>query len=703
MIRTLLSQSSAPKGLWTEALLNVSFTYNVIPNSNQNKSPFELLFGNKRDPGDLHVFGSIAYHHIPSELRSKFDLTSKKFVFMGYSDYHKAYRLYDPLESKVIFSRNVRVLDNVFYWKENKNEKSDESDNCNIDCSFDTDSSDVFIDANISSDDGNNQVVGDNVDEQVRRSERENRGVPPDYYQAGLVLKNVVQVPKTYDEALKSEQSSKWNEAMDEEFESILKNDVYEEVLESEVCAKNIVGSRYNFSLKTNKDGEIERYKARLICQGFNQVKDVDYHDVYSPVTNFTTIRLVLTYAAVNNLNVTHLDVKTAFLNGELKENIYVEPPKRHKKAGIIWKLKKSLYGLKQSSRCWSEKLNGILSDCGFNRSLNDRCLYIHPSKCIILVVYIDDILLCTKEDGDIQYVMECLSRDIEVKNLGPVSLFCGLEIKKVKNFYRICQKKYIVDLIKAYDLEDARISQTPLGDFNIDIKSEPFDVESTQKIIGSLQYLSNRTRPDIAASVNVLSSKMHQPTRHVWECAKNILRYLKGTLDVDLSLGHHNSNHLMIYTDADFGQSLCRKSISGILIQYYGSTIGWISKKQRIVSISTAEAEYYAISMGVAEGLWVSRLICDIEKKQPQFHIRSDNQSAIRIFKDGPQRHSKHIDIRREFILENILNNLCNISYIPSDQQISDFLTKPFKQKTKKQLFERVFCFGGDVVNYDS
>ncbi|KAH9511360.1 hypothetical protein DERF_009828 [Dermatophagoides farinae] len=160
----------------------------------------------------------------------------------------------------------------------------------------------------------------------------------------------------------------------------------------------------------------------------------------------------------------------------------------------------------------------------------------------------------------------------------------------------------------------------------------------------------------------------MHEPTKHIWNCAKNIIRYLKGSLNVSLNLGHFNDEHLTVFTDSDFGTTPGRKSISGVLIKYYGSTIGWMSKKQKSVSISTAEAEYYAISLGVAECLWISRLINDIEFKRPCFVIKTDNQSAMKIFKDGPQRHSKHIDIRREYVLDNLNRNECKIVYIPAE-----------------------------------
>ena len=651
--RSLLIGGNVPSKYWSVAVLAAAYLNNRLPSTVTSTIPYELLFRRRSLINHLKVFGSSAYRWIPNNNR-KFDARCEKLMFAGYCQTMKAYRLIDVSTGKQIFDRNVKVIENKPYFEQ-------VVDNTGM---FET--------------------------EEIRER-RLNAGCPPKKLTLNVTVDDE---PKTYKEALKSKFKDEWIRAMCEEMEAMRVNDVYEEVDESEIN-KSVVGSKWVYSTKRDENKKIERFKARLVAKGFTQEQGIDFNETFSPVVNFSTVRTALTLAAWKGYNVVHLDVKSAFLNSGLQEEIYMEPPEGFDSTGKVWKLKKCIYGLKQSPRCWSSLLNKMFVGNGFVRSTNDRCLFVDKKNELWLLVYVDDILVISGTVDGVERVKKVLQDTVEFRNLGEVKKFCGIQVDRSGDRLQISQEQFIDQILEKFRCESCKELTVPLQSFDFG-PSEAMEPRIVRELIGSLQYLASRSRPDIAASVNAISAFMHSPTTEVWKAAKQILAYVKGTKSWKLVLSKFNEDVLVVYTDASHGSGPGRRSISGNLVQIYGSTVHWSSKRQHCVAISTAESEYYAMSNGLADGLWLQRIMEDFDIYPGAVDLRSDSQSAIRISEDGTQTRSKHIDIRKHFILENELFGKVKVSHVAARDQLADMLTKPLKPLTKQVAYRRVLRSGG-------
>ena len=556
-------------------------------------------------------------------------------------------------------------------------------------------------------------IEGENALQQVqpqtpvlRRSGRSNAGVPPvryhNEYEMPLryranVLKRHVTIPKTFAEAMNSTESEYWWEAMVEEWYSF--NDHEIGVIVPREQADTVVGGRWVFELKQDTDHNKDVFKGRYVGKGYSQVEGIDYHETYSPVVNFATIRIALTIAADRKYVIRQFDVKTAFLNAPLDEEIYMEMPEGFRQPGKVLKLKKGVYGLKQSARCWFLHVTGILEKHGFESSKNDSCLFTHPDRELYVLLYVDDLLAMAKHREDIDIIKRILSAEVTLKEIEKVNRFCGIEIEQKKGKIYMSQNSIIDELCHQYGVTNCKdASKTPLQEFKDFSEGKVDQNLPARNLIGSLQYVACRTRPDIAASLNYLSRFMQKPTVALWNATKNLLKYVKATKDVKLCLGPNGNRELHVYTDASHGPPPDRKSITGVVIKLYGSSISWLSKKQKTdVALSSAEAEFYAMSKGVSEGLWTARVVAEFGVTNTKFTLLCDNQSAISMFNNRPSHDAKHIDIRYHFVKDNLLKGLVDVKYIPSKDQIADHLTKALKPAAAKLALEHLVGIKGE------
>jgi hypothetical protein len=360
-----------------------------------------------------------------------------------------------------------------------------------------------------------------------------------------------------------------WQDAMTEEYQSILKNDVWDIVPRPE--GKSVVTSKWIYKIKHAADGSIEKYKARFVARGFSQVEGVDYDETFAPVARYTSIRSIIALAASMGWKLHQMDVKTTFLNGEIEEEVYIEQPEGfviHNEKSHVCRLKKALYGLKQAPRAWYEKMDGFLMSLGFNKSVVDPNLYYHidGNECLILVLYVDDLFLTGSE----RLIVECkqaLTAKFEMKDLGLMHYFLGLEVWQRTDEIFLSQGKYTVEILKKFGMTECKSMPTPMV---MDLKkmsdtdSGEIDPHLYRQLIGSLMYLVN-TRPDICYAVNVLSQFMSQPRQTHWIAAKHVLRYLRGTVGYGLRYASSVDLSLQGYADADWaGSAVDRKSTSG-------------------------------------------------------------------------------------------------------------------------------------------
>lgn len=405
-----------------------------------------------------------------------------------------------------------------------------------------------------------------------------------------------------------------------------------------------IIGSKWVFKLKKDEKGKIIRYKARLVALGYNQEFGMDYHEVFAPVVKQMKLRTLLTIAGRDKLQVRHYDIKNAFLNADLTETIYMRQPKKYEVKGkehYVLKLNKSIYGLKQSANLWNKNISDKLEELGYTQEKTDSCLYIKHNTGITcyVTIYVDDIIMVSDNTEEIIKLEKGLSNMYTLTKLGRIKEYSGIQIETDKEgIYYIHQKKHIYNILKTYGLKDAKGSKIPLnvGYEGLEDNRSLQNNKNFRSLIGSLLYIATSTRPDIKARVAILSKKLNNPTETDWIEAKRIARYLKYTENYKLKLGNNSQKNkgLIGYADANWTESKAdRKSNSGYLFKYYGSTISWACRKQFCVALSSAEAEYIALSDACQEMLWLTKLLQDFQENiQLPVKLYEDNQSCIKL-----------------------------------------------------------------------
>ena len=393
-------------------------------------------------------------------------------------------------------------------------------------------------------------------------------------------------VPKDITEALGN---LKWRKAVKEEIDALKKNETWD--VDTPTNHK-IVGCKWVFTIKLKADGSVERYKARLVAKGFTQTLGIDYEETFAPVAKMNSIRVLFCLAACFDWPLHQLDVKIAFLNGILEEEVFMRLPAGFERGeNKVCKLKKALYGLKQSPRAWFTRFGKVIKNFGYMQSQADHTLFHKRSlsgQISILIVYVDDIIVTGNDHEAISELKKRLAQSFEIKDLGPVKYFLGMEVARSSNGIFVNQRKYVLDLLKETGLENCKPAETPL-DANQKLAlakpEEVTNVGSFQRLVGKLIYLSH-TRPDIAFPVSVLSQFMHSPGQQHFEAAFRIVRYLKGTPGKGLIFKKNSGLQVDLYTDADWAGCINdRRSTSGICTFLGGNLVTWRSKKQSVVA----------------------------------------------------------------------------------------------------------------------
>ena len=499
--RSMLTESGLPKCLWAEAVSTANYVLNRLENSKLKLSPYEAIFKKKPKVNETYEFGCNAYVMIPYERRQKLDDKAIRVKFVGYDENAKGYRFVDE-NLKIIVSREVRFLDTKYPFKNiDEHQKSGEIDvifdhvndenaelfegtiieidsDDEVESQFyDVDNGDAEQEREDDENDEDHENVEDHEDDErevepppihpqpTRRTTRSTANIPPVRYRT-LVAKcdNDMFEPRTYKQALTCSKASEWIEAMKEELKSIEDNGTW--CLVDLPRGREAVGSRWVYKLKRGEAGQIVRYKARLVAQGYSQKFGVDYDEVFAPVARSSTVRLLLSVAGVNGYKVKHYDIKTAFLNGELNEEIYLKQPPGFSIGDKVYRLRKSLYGLKQAARVWNLTLHRSLIKNGFKQCENDKCLYYQHSGGEInyLLVHVDDLLIATSNEKILNAIMCNVKKDFKQKDLGEVKHYLGIDVNKDESgHYTISQSGYIDKIVEAAKLSDAKVSKVPV------------------------------------------------------------------------------------------------------------------------------------------------------------------------------------------------------------------------------------------------
>jgi len=743
--RSMLAESGLHNKYWGEAFATANFLRNRSPSKVlSGRTPFEII--NKRKPNltALRTFGSKCYFK-KNKSKKKLQDRGEKAIFVGYSQKNHGYRLLTE-KDKIEIQRDVnfdethrdlvdippdhqkkkpnpkKKLDLSFKSPESRTQTVTVSDSeSELSDKHDyTSSGEDILDSPESSseqskseseseseseptkDEVSREIFGEPLEQEPRpqRNRRPTQRYSPsrsnhEWVRSGkpsghlnlAKTKTIPEPPSTFEEAISDKL---WEESILDELQSLMDKGTFEFV--KTPSDRKPLPNKWIFKYKTDRHGNITRRKSRLVVKGYAEKFGVDYNEIFASVLKQNSLRLIIALATINEWHIEQLDIKTAFLNGTLREEIYMDLPEGLKdkhQPGTCIKLKKSLYGLKQAPRVWFETLTKVLINMGFEQCKLEPCIFFVKidDDIFLISVFVDDLLAVCRITEYIQSFKEELKKRFEITDLGPASTYLSFEIDRTKTCTFVSQRKYIKTILKKFNMENCKPVNTPmaLGQNLEEPDQVPIDVPYRQAI-GSLLYLALSTRPDITFAVVCLSKYTAEPRKIHWNAIKRIFRYLKGT--IDLALCYQKDQPFLVgYSDANFATDLDRRSISGYIFKLGGAAISWKSKKQELVTLSTMESEFVALNHAAKEAIWIKNLLCElslpvksIESEEPSpVLIYEDNQSCIAA-SENPKYHqrTKHIDIRYHFIRERIQSGDIILEYMPTNEMTADMLTKP-------------------------
>ena len=394
----------------------------------------------------------------------------------------------------------------------------------------------------------------------------------------------------TFQQAISSSDAPQWRAAMAEEMAALTSYNTF--TLVDLPAGKKALPSRWVLTIKRDATGEILRYKARCVAKGFAQVPGVDFTEVYAPTLSQSTLRTLLSFAAAHDYEIEQLDVKTAFLNGDLDEEIYLQPPPGLSTAGKVLRLHRALYGLRQAPRAWHKRLSTALQERGFLPTILDASMYqIAPegNMATFLLVHVDDVVILAPDGLQAKLAKQAIMVPFDARDLGPLQHFCGITFvrDRAARTITVLQSHYIANLVDRFGIAKARSASTPLPPGLKLEKADPGLVDETlpfPELVGALNWLSLSSRPDISFSVSLLARHLKAPAKEHWAAGMHVLRYLKSTSDKGLTLGRKPGGSLQLhaFADADLGGDVSTgKSTTGVVVFFGLGPVSWFSRRQ--------------------------------------------------------------------------------------------------------------------------
>ena len=735
-VRSMLNKAKLPVTFWAEAMQTATHLTNISPTSKLNITPYEIW--NKRKPNIsyLRTFGCKAIFKIAKNTK-KLDKKGLIGIFLGYMDTRGTYKIW--YNNDVIITRDVAFDENKFPYNEliryniisqpTNNELNYDYNNLNVN--------------NINNND-NNQQINQPYEEAIQNNEPINHPIEPEFQPQQVIndthqpttqtveqsteqsstqtvhrqfedisagrttlpkrvskpvnrtnLLHIIE-PTSYNEAINCNEREQWLQAMHEELQSLNKNNTW--TLVDKPKDRRIINCKWVFKIKKDTKGDIMKFKARLVAVGSSQTHGIDYVETFSPVIKWETVKILLTICETPLI---HIDISSAYLHGNLEEEIYMQQPPGFKTDNQVCLLNKSLYGLKQSGRVWNDTLSNSLKKFNMVQSDYDPCLY--TSKTTILLVYVDDILI----GGNSNNLIKHLDNNFKIKNLGIVNQFLNVKFTYHNDKIILNQTNYINELLIKYNMIGCNPTNTPLIKSNDDgAKLTIEKISLYQQIIGNLIYLANSTRPDLLFCTSYLSRFMTNPKTIHLTSAKRVLRYLKGTINFSLSLNKPNCSknygkssspgnaiNILGISDSDYANDYSSKSTSGYLLLLNNNPVVIKSQLQKIVTLSSTEAELTALTDLLKTIIWVKNLLNELNVFSETILVQTDSNSAIKLLKHPKiNARTKHIRTRIAFIKQTLSLFNIELQHISTNENMADILTKPVSAAKLSVMIKNYF-----------
>ncbi|GJW88831.1 ribonuclease H-like domain, reverse transcriptase, RNA-dependent DNA polymerase [Tanacetum coccineum] len=685
--RCMMKATNMPQNFWAEAVRHAIYILNSVPTKAlEDITPYEAIKQRKPNLENLKVFGCIAYAKVPSQHLTKLDDRSTKMVYLGNEQGSKAYRLFDPITRRICVSRDVKFKeDEIWDWSEYLDKHTNDEpewtnfrienlEEANKHHDQENQPNEEDYDFPNNNDDGydspltgspthseilhtpttrlsqiNSQVTPNTSTHSFYQSDNEstqNMDSPSHFdhtpvrgfktldelYANTEELHLAEDEPKNYKEASNDQ---KWIEAMKVELDSINRNNTW--VLTTLPTGHKAIGLKWVFKTKKDANGNIIKHKARLVAKGYIQEHGIDFEEVFAPVARMETIRLLLAIAANNKWEVHHLDVKSAFLHGDLKEEVYVTQPEGFTKKGDdgkVYRLIKALYGLRQAPRAWNIKLDNTLKSLDFKKCALEQAIYTKKSKDSLLLVrvYVDDRIITGTPKKEIDKFKAQMEEKFEMSDLGLLAYYLGIEVTQTKGDISIKQLAYANKILKEAGMPESNETVIPMDPgTRLTKNTEGTLVNSTEyrSLIGCLRYLLH-TRPDLSYSVGLLSRFMQEPKEQHMKAIKQVLHYVKGTKDYGITYKHNGGNIIQGFSDSSYGVNTQEgKGTTGIIFYYGNSPISWSTQKQATVALSSCESEFIAATAPPAtQALWLKRLLSRLtHSEEEKIIIMVDNK----------------------------------------------------------------------------
>ena len=704
--RTMLIAKSLPLTLWAEAVNCAVYVLNRTVWTTGTVTPYEAWTGKVPNLKHLRIFGSDAYVHTPKQFTQKFDARASKQIFVGYTEESTNYRVYNPKTKRVSVARNVIFNEKVGKPLAETNPMEEENE--------------IILPLPKAENEEENGGIGQEqaeveneqeACEQEDTSDLENQRalrnrstiqVPSRYRHDAYVAEYIV--PQTYEEAKNSTEAAQWASAIQDELQAHEENSTWK--LEKRTPEMKLIDSKWIFRVKKDADGKLHRFKARLCARGFMQRRGIDFNETFSPVVRYDSLRILLAIITSKNLEVMQFDVQTAFLYGKLEETIFMQIPEGLKieedPRNVVCKLQRSLYGLKQAPRCWNLRFTSFLSEFNLKECDADKCVFTGKYKNdeVYLALFVDDGLVASKNVETLKKIIQRLSETFKI-TVEDSNVFVGLQIERDKRNKRLIihQSEYTRKIIEKFGMAEAKPANVPADPHAALSPSEENDEKSSsvpyREAVGSLVFLAAVSRPDIAFAVNSVSKYLSNHNAAHWRAVKRIFAYLKSTIDYGIEYSSGGSNvELIGFSDADYaGDIETRRSTTGYVFCLANGAVTWSSQRQRLVTLSTTEAEYVAASTATREAIWIRKLLSDIGypcDKETTLYV--DNQSAIQLVRNPVfHKRTKHIDIHFHFVREKVNEKEIIVEYVPSENQRADIFTKALPRDRFKSICNKL------------